>query len=84
MATTTPTGTRIDKPSLPAPPGAPSRGMVSPYRRFASSALSVMVWMERCTSPRASAMAFPSSELMVRASSPARSCMRLAARLSIS
>ena len=50
IAATTPHGTRSVKPSLPAPPGAPSSGSTSPPSRLASSAESSIVSAARLTS----------------------------------
>ncbi|GBD11734.1 hypothetical protein HRbin23_01409 [bacterium HR23] len=79
MATTTPQGTRMVKPKRFPAPGEPSRGTTSPPMRFASSAETVRVCTARLTSNRLSAMAFPSSRVIVRANSSARASMRSAA-----
>ena len=69
MAATTPHGTRIVRPTLPAPPGAPSSGTVSPCRRLASSAEPMMVSKAREASRRPSARTLPSSLEISRPSS---------------
>ena len=79
IATTTPQGTRSVKASLPAPPGAPSTGIVSPWIRLASSAEPRMVSMARLASSRPSAIALPSSTLIVRPRSSWRAAIRSAA-----
>ena len=79
MASTTPHGTRRVKASFPAPPGAPSTGIVSPWIRLASSAEPSIVSTARFASSRPSAMALPSSRLMVRPRSSWRSTIRSAA-----
>ena len=84
MPTTTPHGTRRVKPSLPFTPGAPSSGITSPERRFASSADSTMISRARVASICASARILPSSWVMVRARSSARSRIRSATFISIS
>ena len=72
MAATIPTGTLMVKPNLPAFPGDASMGIVSPRIRFASSADQVIVWTHLSTSSLPSDMTFPSSAVMVCASSSLR------------
>ena len=84
MPTTMPQGTRTVKPSLPFTPGAPSSGITSPPSRFASSAESTMISRARVASMLASARILPSSRVMVRARSSARSRIRSATLCRIS
>src|SRR5579871_2550645 len=76
MPTTTPHGTRNVNHICVLTPGAPSSGMTSPYRRFASSAERARISAARVTSNRASPMILPSSSVIVRAKSSARARSR--------
>ena len=84
IAATTPQGTRSVKPSLPAPPGAPSSGSTSPESRLASSAESSIVSRARETSATPSARILPSSVLIRRPSFSVRWPISSAAFLSTS
>ena len=83
IATTTPQGTRMVTPNFPPPPGAPSRGTVSPCSRLASSAEPVIVSMARLASSRPSAMILPSSFEIVCPSSSWRRAITSAAFIRI-
>ena len=56
-----------------------SEGIVSPVRRLDSPAQNSATFMERCNSPRDSAMVFPSSRVSICASSSLCSSIRRAA-----
>ena len=79
IATTTPQGTRKVNPNLPSESGAPSKGIVSPYNRFASSEDPVIVWIALEASNLASGSVFPSSNVIIRANSSWRSVSMSAA-----
>ena len=79
IAATIPQGTRIVNPNCPDQLGAPSRGTVSPWILFASSAEPVKVCTALSTSTRPSAITLPSSSVIIRACSSRRSSSRSAA-----
>ena len=84
IAATTPTGTRMVKPYWPVQFVAPSKGIVSPYRRLASSPESSIVCFALSASASPSPMILPSSIEIVRPNSSWRSVKMSAARRRIS
>ena len=83
IANTTPHGTRSVNPKRLPVPGAPSSGTTSEPSRLASSAGPMIVSTARDTSTRDSARILPSSSVIVRARSSARSSISRAAFISI-
>ena len=80
IAPTTPKGTRIITPSLPAPEAEASIGTVPPVSLRASTAEKVSVSTQRCASTFAVLIGLPASAAIVRPSSSTRSPTSSAAR----